>query len=524
MRILNSTQISHTNECDVNENNNLIQTTSSLNTQDQPTIYIDEARQMAIIHPMTLNTQSSQRMFDCFYQCLLQSNECEDTIDKINKETPTEPIKLEDQKEVKKQKANSFNWASFDSGATVLSFSDGIKSAKSIIINRKDKYMMMPCELQDKWFVIQLSEDIVIERIEITNFEHYSSNFKHVRIYAKMASNDHHDDDDDDDEDDEQNESKKQIWNLISDVQLENTAKNVIEFTEKSNGWRLLKVEILSYYGAEYYCTATQIKVFGSTMLAHWKNDVLSHLEEAEEIKQNITNNTNITIPRSISQRKQSPKQDGENKQLSVFSILTKRITSLELNLTKQQLQSAHLFGKIDELTSKFEDYQLNVTNHVLYQSYGISMMLKHLKDGGNMNQSSDEDETVKPNWSTQQTSYYQDLPSWQRQEQLERIEMYMQNMEVMMTYILWIGLTIIITQCIMAIALAVYMCQCCHCCEGRRHHHNSHKLKTNKHRISNAQNSKSAGSNKLFNFSRSLSQTFVGSKKRKNNKRKFKR
>jgi|ERR1711971_1098838 len=177
-------------------------------------------------------------------------------------------------------------------------------------------------------------------------------------------------------------------WTLISDVEMENTAKNVIEFTKKSNGWRLLKVEILSWYGNEYYCTATQIKVFGSTMLAHWKNDVLSHLEEVDEIKQNITNNSAI-IPTSGSEHKQSNRHsdtENNNKQLSVFGILTKRITSLELNLTKQQVEVAklqNLFGKIDEMNGKLEEYQANVTNHVLFQSYGISMLLKSLKDGG---------------------------------------------------------------------------------------------------------------------------------------------
>merc|ERR1712228_400105 len=331
-----------------------------------------------------------------------------------------------------------------------------------------------------------------------------------------MASNDHQDDDDEDDDDDDVTD--KQVWNLISDVMLENKAQNVIEFTERSNGWRLLKIEILDHYGSEYYCTATQIKVFGSTMLAHWKNDVLSHLEKVEEIKQNITNNTNITIPRS--DRKASPKQDGENKQLSVFSILTKRITSLELNLTKQQLQVSHLmnlFGKIDELNDKFDDYQMNVTNHILFQSYGISMLLKSLKDGGN--QSNDDDDGVdKPDWSTPQKSYYQDLPSWQRQEQLERIENYMQNMEVMMSYILWIGVIIIISQIIIAITLAVYVCRCCD--NGvHRHSHHSHNLKTNKHRVTTPKNGKSSTKNRFF--SRSFSQSVVGLKKGKN-KRKF--
>ncbi len=175
------------NQCHINENNILIYDTT-------PNIPINTSE---IIHPMTLKYDIE---INTFHQCtnldLYQHNYFSNTSLNTTNNNLTNNntiLKSDEPKEANTPITNSFNFASFDSGAIVLDKSDGIKSSKSILSNRKDKYMMMPCELNDKWFVIQLSEDIVIDRIEIINLEHYSSNIKNIRIYARTSNDNNYD-------------------------------------------------------------------------------------------------------------------------------------------------------------------------------------------------------------------------------------------------------------------------------------------------------------------------------------------
>eukprot|EP01083_Nonionella_stella_P317623 1157556_1 len=473
--------------CHVNENNILIYRICPLNnTPSISTAHVQENP------PVTLNKNVSL-VYNSFYHFLMTPSM--DTPPTMN-ETHTLPLanvsnititpqsQSESSKELK-PKTNSFNFAAFDSGAAVLASTQGIQSAKSILLNRKEKYMMMPCDLEDKWFIIQLSEDIVMDRMEIMNLEHYSSNLKDIRIYARTQN-------DNKDDDNEENDINAQDnWFILQHITLQNKNRNSIALDD--NHWvRALKIEILSYYGNEYYCTMTQIKVFGSTMLPHWKNELLSHLDEVEALKSNITKNATSSVNKSTDNHPQikNDKQNHDkteskttNKRQSVFTILTKRITSLELNLTKQQMQVTRLVDLVNEfkdLDQRFNQYQVNLTNHMLYQSYGISMMLKSIQEEEDSNDHKKEKNRTDK-MDDIPYSYFDDVQSWKRHETLERIENYMETLLFMMGNLYWIGLLIVVVQIIMAICLAFYVFECCGRRKGKNHTRKANSTKHNK-------------------------------------------
>ena len=231
---------------------NMTETTPLLKPIDPPDspIEIDiEFNVSNMTNPVTFNNLS---MFESTFQCLII--EYDDINDTLSIDDANDIINNTESKEEKppnKGKTKRFNYASFDSGALVLSTSEGIQSAKSILLNRQNKYMMMPCgDMTEKWFIVQLSEDIVIDRIEISNFEHYSSNLKRLKISAQTQQ--------DDVEGDEVEDDIDENWILISDFEMNNTNTNEIQFVEKHHV-RWLKIEILSHYGSEYYCTLTQV-------------------------------------------------------------------------------------------------------------------------------------------------------------------------------------------------------------------------------------------------------------------------
>ena len=57
------------------------------------------------------------------------------------------------------------------------------EDSSSILFKSKNKYMLMPCTAE-KFFTIQLAEDVIVDTVVLANLEHYSSNFREVLLFA----------------------------------------------------------------------------------------------------------------------------------------------------------------------------------------------------------------------------------------------------------------------------------------------------------------------------------------------------
>ena len=73
------------------------------------------------------------------------------------------------------------NYASLDCAAAVLRSSSGSKGPTSILSSAKDRYMLTPCNVRDKFVVVELCEEIAIDAVVLANWEFFSSMFKLVR-------------------------------------------------------------------------------------------------------------------------------------------------------------------------------------------------------------------------------------------------------------------------------------------------------------------------------------------------------
>lgn len=76
-----------------------------------------------------------------------------------------------------------FNYASTDCAATVRKANNQAKGAQSILYESKDQYLLNKCAA-DKFVIINLCEQIVVDTIVMANFEFFSSTFKDFRVYA----------------------------------------------------------------------------------------------------------------------------------------------------------------------------------------------------------------------------------------------------------------------------------------------------------------------------------------------------
>jgi hypothetical protein len=214
-----------------------------------------------------------------------------------------------------------FNYAAVDAGAKLLATSPGMKKANSILIHDADRYLMVPCAEQHKFFIIQLSEDINIEAVEIANYEHYSSGVKGFQLLGATqhpTDNWHFLG-----EFQAQNNNQQQNFKL-SQTSLENhnndgdngngggngeISGNLADSDSSnlpslSNQVRYLKFLWLSHYKDEYYCTLTYFKVFGQTVLEEFRAELEKSEREVQQVKEEIKNvkvNEEIVQPASIS-------------------------------------------------------------------------------------------------------------------------------------------------------------------------------------------------------------------------------
>lgn len=184
-----------------------------------------------------------------------------------------------------------FNYASSDAGSKLLSTSPGMKKAYNVLNSDDDKYMMCGCS-GEKYFVIQLSEDIIVDSIIISNTEHYSSSIQQFELLGSHSY-------------------PTDSWLLLGNFtaqpihgkqlfQLTQYNKNVStgEHTDDANDisslWvRYIKLNWLTYYSNEYYCTLTEFNVFGHHMLQFLNSEFEQSLDEVKQITNQLKQKNN---------------------------------------------------------------------------------------------------------------------------------------------------------------------------------------------------------------------------------------
>ncbi|KAI8384291.1 UNC-like C-terminal-domain-containing protein [Radiomyces spectabilis] len=144
-----------------------------------------------------------------------------------------------------------FNYASTDCAATVRAVNKEAKGAQSILYESKDQYMLNRCSA-DKYIIINLCEEILIDTIVLANFEFFSSTFKDFRVYVA-------------------DRYPTKDWKLLGQWQARNTRDLQIFKVEERPGWfEYMKIEFVSHYGHEYYCPLSLLRVHGMPMMEYF--------------------------------------------------------------------------------------------------------------------------------------------------------------------------------------------------------------------------------------------------------------
>ncbi|KAK3047137.1 hypothetical protein LTR09_011469 [Extremus antarcticus] len=160
------------------------------------------------------------------------------------------------------------NYASFDCAATMLKNNAECKSASSVLVENKDSYMLNTCSAQNKFFIVELCNDILVDTIVLANYEFFSSIFRHFRVSISDVY-----------------PVKLDKWKDLGTFEARNTREVQAFLIEHPQIWaRYLRIEFLTHYGSEYYCPVSLLRVHGTTMLEDMRHqEDVAHSEVIDE-------------------------------------------------------------------------------------------------------------------------------------------------------------------------------------------------------------------------------------------------
>ncbi|KAL6512177.1 hypothetical protein OROGR_021774 [Orobanche gracilis] len=247
-----------------------------------------------------------------------------------------------------------YNYASASKGAKVLSYNKESKGASNILNNDKDKYLRNPCSTEEKFVVIELSEETLVDTIEIANFEHHSSNLKDFELLGSPG------------------------YPTDSWIKLVNFTAANVKYAQRvvlpEPKWvRYVRLNLLSHHGSEFYCTLSVLEVYGVDAVEKMLEDMVldekkpkppglsQHITIEGDAYEEIVEESDLTIESPCVKRVRAeidvpdPVEEIRHQQVnrmrgdSVLKILMKKVRSLDLNL-------AVLERYLEELSSRYGD------------------------------------------------------------------------------------------------------------------------------------------------------------------------
>lgn len=166
----------------------------------------------------------------------------------------------------KNTKLRSKNYASLVCGAKVVAVNPEAGSASSILSPNRDEYMLNTCNSRI-WFVVELCEAVQAQKIEIANFELFSSTPKDIAVYFS-------------------DRFPTREWASVGQFTAKDM-RDVQSFDLYPHLFgKFIKVEMLSHHGSEHYCPISLFKLYGTSefeVLEKESSQHSAHIDEDEE-------------------------------------------------------------------------------------------------------------------------------------------------------------------------------------------------------------------------------------------------
>lgn len=148
-----------------------------------------------------------------------------------------------------------------------------------MLSSHKDEYLLSPCTSRI-WFVVELCEPVQAERIELANFELFSSSPKDVQISIS-------------------NRFPTRDWTTVGKFEAKDERDiQTFELNPHLFG-KFVRVEVLSHYNVEYFCPLSMFRVFGTSEFEAFETEnqpsiPMDDFEDDHELKKDVKKNDNL--------------------------------------------------------------------------------------------------------------------------------------------------------------------------------------------------------------------------------------
>ncbi|KAJ0256331.1 SUN domain-containing protein [Hirschfeldia incana] len=323
-----------------------------------------------------------------------------------------------------------YNYAAASKGAKVLSFNKEANGATSIISPDSDKYLRNPCSTEDKFVVIELSEETLVNTIKIANLEYYSSNLKEFEILGTLVY-------------------PTDKWVHLGNFTALNT-KNDQNFTLVDPQWvRYLKMVFLGHYGSEFYCTLSSLELYGVDAVERMLEDLISiqdknivrpQEEDMDSSESKQKEKEHETLPESVvvkaevsNERKKllDPVEELKHHQPgsrmpgdTVLKILMQKIRSLDLSLSVVE-------SYLEELSSRYRRIFKEMDVEAIKREKEVVNMRLEL-DGMKERQEKMKEEAMEMREWRRKVETEFEKADYEKRKVMERLEQVLENMEWM--------------------------------------------------------------------------------------------
>ena len=148
-----------------------------------------------------------------------------------------------------------FNYADVSHGAKVVASNKDARGASNLLVPDRDKYLRNPCSAEDKYVVVELAEETLVDTIMVGNLEFHSSNLKNFELLGSPEV------------------YPTDEWMSLGTFEAENV-RHIQNFTLPEPKWvRTLKLRLLSHHGSEFYCTLSVLQIHGVDAIEHLLED-----------------------------------------------------------------------------------------------------------------------------------------------------------------------------------------------------------------------------------------------------------
>ncbi|XP_043278974.1 SUN domain-containing ossification factor isoform X2 [Venturia canescens] len=142
-------------------------------------------------------------------------------------------------------KMRSKNYASPDCGAKIVAVNPEARSARSVLVSTRDEYMLNPCTSR-VWFVVELCEAIQAKKIELANFELFSSSPKDFSVHVS-------------------DRFPTREWSPVGQFAAKDQ-RDIQSFSLSPQLFgKFIKVELHSHYGSEHFCPISLFRAYGTS-------------------------------------------------------------------------------------------------------------------------------------------------------------------------------------------------------------------------------------------------------------------